>query len=75
MKHSMPQLPYPMEALAPYMSQETLEYHYGKHLQTYVDNLNRLITGTPFENLTLADIIRKAAGSIVNNAAQTGNHA
>ena len=50
MKHAMPQLPYAMEALAPHMSQETLEYHYGKHLQTYVDNLNKLISGTPFNN-------------------------
>ena len=74
MKHSMPQLPYTMEALAPYMSQETLEYHYGKHLQTYVDNLNKLIAGTPFENMTLEDIIRKADGGIFNNAAQTWNH-
>lgn len=74
MKHSMPQLPYPMEALAPHMSQETLEYHYGKHLQTYVDNLNKLIVGTPFENMTLEDIIRKADGGIFNNAAQTWNH-
>ena len=74
MKHSMPQLPYTMEALAPYMSRETLEYHYGKHLQTYVDNLNKLIAGTPFENMTLEDIIRKADGGIFNNAAQTWNH-
>ena len=74
MKHSMPQLPYTMEALAPHMSPETLEYHYGKHLQTYVDNLNKLITGTPFEDLPLEDIIRKAAGGIFNNAAQTWNH-
>ena len=74
MKHSMPQLPYTMEALAPHMSQETLEYHYGKHLQTYVDNLNKLITGTPFEDLPLEDIIRKADGGIFNNAAQTWNH-
>lgn len=70
----MPQLPYTMEALAPYMSRETLEYHYGKHLQTYVDNLNKLIAGTPFENMTLEDIIRKADGGIFNNAAQTWNH-
>ena len=70
----MPHLPYTMEALAPYMSRETLEYHYGKHLQTYVDNLNKLIAGTPFENMTLEDIIRKADGGIFNNAAQTWNH-
>lgn len=74
MKHAMPQLPYAMEALAPHMSQETLEYHYGKHLQTYVDNLNKLISGTPFENLPLEEIIGKADGGIFNNAAQTWNH-
>ena len=74
MKHAMPQLPYTMEALAPLMSQETLEYHYGKHLQTYVDNLNKLIAGTPFEDMSLEDIICKADGGIFNNAAQTWNH-
>ena len=51
MKHAMPELPYALEALAPKMSAETFEYHYGKHLQTYVDNLNRLIAGTPFEEI------------------------
>ena len=74
MKHAMPQLPYTMEALAPLMSQETLEYHYGKHLQTYVDNLNKLIAGTPFEDMSLEDIICKADGGIFNNAAQAWNH-
>ena len=74
MKHAMPQLPYTMEALAPLMSQETLEYHYGKHLQTYVDNLNKLIAGTPFEDMSLEDIICKADGGIFNNAAQGWNH-
>lgn len=74
MTHNMPQLPYPMEALAPHMSKETLEYHYGKHLQTYVDNLNKLIPGTPYENMPLEEIVRKAEGPIFNNAAQTWNH-
>ena len=74
MKHSMPGLPYAMEALAPYMSQETMEYHYGKHLQTYVDNLNKLVAGTPFERMTLDDIVCRADGAIFNNAAQTWNH-
>lgn len=70
----MPELPYALEALAPKMSAETFEYHYGKHLQTYVDNLNRLIAGTPYEEMSLEEIIRKADGGIFNNAAQTWNH-
>lgn len=70
----MPGLPYAMEALAPYMSQETMEYHYGKHLQTYVDNLNKLVAGTPFERMTLDDIVCRADGAIFNNAAQVWNH-
>ena len=49
--HQMPKLPYEMEALAPLMSKETFDFHYGKHLQTYVNNLNKLIVGTPYENL------------------------
>ena len=53
MKHAMPALPYAPEALAPKMSRETLDYHYGKHLQTYVDNLNALIPGTPYEEMPL----------------------
>ncbi|MCI5560853.1 MAG: superoxide dismutase [Phocaeicola sp.] len=75
MTHNMPQLPYAMDALAPLMSQETLEYHYGKHLQTYVNNLNNLIKGTEFENLTLEEIVKKSEGGIFNNAAQAWNHA
>lgn len=74
MKHTMPQLPYAPEALAPAMSRETFDYHYGKHLQTYVDNLNRLIAGTPYEAMTLDQIVRKSEGAIYNNAAQTWNH-
>ena len=74
MKHTMPLLPYPMEALAPKMSKETIEYHYGKHLQNYVDNLNRLTAGTPYENAPLEEMIRTAEGGIFNNAAQTWNH-
>ena len=70
----MPELPYALETLAPKMSAETFEYHYGKHLQTYVDNLNRLIAGTPYEEMSLEEIIRKADGGIFNNAAQTWNH-
>ncbi len=63
-----------MEALSPKMSKETLEYHYGKHLKTYVDNLNRMIVGTPFEQMSLDDIVRKSDGGIFNNAAQVWNH-
>lgn len=74
MKHLMPQLPYAPEALSPYMSPETFEYHYGKHLQTYVDNLNKLIPGTRYENMTLEEIVKEADGGIFNNAAQTWNH-
>lgn len=68
-------LPYELDALEPYISAETLEYHYGKHHKTYVDNLNRLIVGTEYENLSLEDIIKKAsAGWVFNNAAQVWNH-
>jgi Fe-Mn family superoxide dismutase len=70
----MPVLPYAQDALAPRMSRETLEYHYGKHLQTYVNNLNGLIPGTEFEHLTLEQIVRTAKGPVFNNAAQTWNH-
>lgn len=74
MKHELPTLPYPMDALAPYISKETLEYHYGRHHKTYVDNLNKQIAGTAFENMSLEDIVRNASGGIFNNAAQTWNH-
>lgn len=57
--HVMPELPYNQEELAPKMSKETLEFHYGKHLQTYVDNLNKLISDTPFEHCGLEEIIKK----------------
>jgi Fe-Mn family superoxide dismutase len=74
MIHELPKLPYAMNALEPYISQRTLEFHYGKHHQAYVTNLNKLITGTEFENLSLEDIIRKAGGGIFNNGAQVWNH-
>ncbi len=74
MKHEMPKLPYAMEALSPKMSEETLQYHYGKHLQTYVDNLNRLIAGTQYESMPLEDIVKQSEGGILNNAAQVWNH-
>jgi Fe-Mn family superoxide dismutase len=73
--HQLPALPYAQNALAPHISQETIEYHYGKHHNTYVVNLNNLIPGTEFENLSLEDIIKKApTGGIYNNAAQVWNH-
>lgn len=74
MEHTLPPLPYPKDALEPHMSKETLEYHYGKHHQAYVTNLNNLIKGTEFENLPLEDIIRKSTGGVFNNSAQVWNH-
>ncbi len=74
MEHTLPPLPYPKEALAPNISAETLEYHYGKHHAAYVANLNTLIKGTEFENMSLEDIVKKSSGGIFNNAAQTWNH-
>ncbi len=74
MEHKLPPLPYDRNALAPYISAETLDYHYGKHHQAYVNNLNKLIVGTEFENMPLEEIIKKASGGIFNNAAQTWNH-
>ena len=74
MEHKLPELPYAMDALEPHISRETLEYHYGKHHKTYVDNLNKLIPGTEFEKLSLEDIIKKSSGGIFNNAAQIWNH-
>jgi len=74
MEHKLPPLPYPTNALEPHMSKETFEYHYGKHHQAYVTNLNNLIKGTEFEDVPLEDIIRKSSGGIFNNAAQVWNH-
>jgi Fe-Mn family superoxide dismutase len=74
MEHTLPPLPYAKNALAPTMSEETLEYHYGKHHQAYVTNLNNLIKGTEFENLSLEEIIKKSSGGIFNNSAQVWNH-
>lgn len=67
-------LPYEMDALQPFISKETLEYHYGKHHKAYVDNLNRLVVDTEFANLSLEEIIMKSSGTIFNNAAQDWNH-
>lgn len=74
MEHKLPDLPYAMDALQPHISKETLEFHYGKHHQTYVTNLNNLIKGTEFENMALEEIVKKSAGGMFNNAAQVWNH-
>jgi Fe-Mn family superoxide dismutase len=74
MEHKLPELPYPLDGLAPHISKETLEYHYGKHHQAYVTNLNNLIKGTEFENASLEDIVKKATAGTFNNAAQDWNH-
>lgn len=74
MEHKLPPLPYEMDALQPHISKETLEYHYGKHHQAYVTNLNNLIKNTEFESLSLDDIIKQSSGGIFNNAAQVFNH-
>ncbi len=74
MAHTLPPLPYATDALAPHMSKETFEYHYAKHHQAYVTNLNNLIPGTEFENLSLEDIVKKSSGGIYNNSAQVWNH-
>ena len=74
MAFELPELPYDLSALEPYISTETLEYHYGKHHRAYVDNLNKLIPNTEFEKMSLEDIIMNATGGIFNNAAQDWNH-
>lgn len=71
---TLPPLPYAIDALEPTMSQQTIEYHYGKHLQTYVDNLNRLTEGTPHSDATLEHLILTTSGPIFDNAAQVWNH-
>lgn len=74
MTFTLPALPYEMDALSPHISEETLKYHYGKHHNAYVVNLNKLITDTEFADLSLEDIIKKSSGGIFNNAAQVWNH-
>ena len=75
MTYEMPRLPYAKDALAPVISQATIDYHYGKHLQTYVNNLNALVQGTPFEGKTVEEIVSVAPdGAIFNNAGQVLNH-
>ncbi|CAM8624356.1 SodA Superoxide dismutase [Acidimicrobiia bacterium] len=74
MAFELPPLPYAQDALAPHISAETLEYHYGKHHQTYVDNLNKAVAGTDNENASLESVIMSAEGPLFNNAAQVWNH-
>lgn len=74
MDHKLPALSYSMEALEPIISRETLEYHYGKHHQTYVTNLNNLIRNTEFADMSLEELVMKSSGGIFNNAAQVYNH-
>jgi superoxide dismutase, Fe-Mn family len=74
MAFELPPLPWAQDALAPHISAETIEYHYGKHHKTYVDNLNNAVAGTPDESKSLEDIIMSAEGPLFNNAAQVWNH-
>jgi Fe-Mn family superoxide dismutase len=74
MPFELPPLPYAKDALAPYISAETLEFHHGKHHRTYVDNLNKLVDGTPNAGKSLEEIVRSSDGGVFNNAAQTWNH-
>ena len=71
---TLPELPYPLTGLEPYMSRETLEYHYGKHHKGYVDKLNALISGTPLAEASLEDLVHEAEGAVFHNAAQVWNH-
>lgn len=74
MKFELPKLAYEANALEPAISSQTIAFHYGKHHQAYVNNLNAMVIGTPFENMGLEEIIRKSEGGIFNNAAQVWNH-
>ena len=74
MEHTLPPLPYPIDALEPNYSRETLEYHHGKHHKAYVTNLNNLQKGTEFENMPLEEIVKTSSGGIYNNSAQIWNH-
>ncbi len=74
MAHELPALPYEKNALEPVISAETIDYHYGKHHQTYVTKLNGLIPGTQFENMDLEETVRQSDGGVFNNAAQIWNH-
>ena len=74
MTYEQPQLPYQADALEPVISRTTVDFHYGKHEKAYIDNLNRLIKGTEFEDMELEDVIVKASGPLFNNASQAWNH-
>lgn len=74
MKHLLPKLPYALNALEPCMSEQTLNFHFNKHLQTYLDNVNHLVEDTPYADFRLKDIIVHATGALLNNAAQAYNH-
>ncbi len=74
MAHTLPALPYELNALEPHISKETLEFHHGKHHQTYITNLNNLIKDTEFADMSLEDIVKKSSGGMFNNAAQVWNH-
>ena len=74
MKYEQPELPYSREALAPAISAETIDFHYGKHEKAYIDNLNRLIEGTEYEDMDLEEVITSSEGALFNNAAQAWNH-
>lgn len=74
MEHTLPPLPYAPDALAPHISAETIDYHYGKHHQAYVTNLNNLVKGTEHEGKSLEEIIKTSSGGLFNNAAQVWNH-
>lgn len=74
MAYELPPLPYAMDALEPFISKRTLEFHYGKHHQAYVNNLNNLVPGTEFEGKSLEDIIKNSSGGVFNNGAQVWNH-
>lgn len=74
MTYTQPQLPYASDSLAPAISQETINFHYGKHEKAYIDNLNKLIKGTEFDNEELEEVIRRADGPLFNNASQAWNH-
>src|SRR5580658_7442023 len=71
---TLPELPYARDALAPHMSRETLDYHYGKHHKAYVDKLNELIGGTELEDASLEELVAESSGTVFNNAAQVWNH-
>lgn len=74
MKYEQPALPYSREALEPAISAETIDFHYGKHEKAYIDNLNRLIEGTDYEDMDLEEVITSSEGALFNNAAQAWNH-